>query len=82
MKTYKCQVGKPTSTECSPNGWVDVEASSMIEAAGIRLKTIKPTVEDYPLMVYVTDGKLLHPNGAPMCAHGYLFQLDIEEGTR
>ena len=54
----------------------------MIEAAGIRLKTIKPTVEDCPLMVYVTDGKLLHPNGAPMCAHGYLFQLDIEEGTR
>ena len=79
MKTYKCQVGKPTSTEFKTNGWVDVEAPSMIEAAGIYLQTINPTVGDYPLMVYVSDGKLLYPNGAPMCVHGYVFQLDIVE---
>ena len=76
---YKVQSGKPTLTECAPDKWVEVDAPDMREAAVAHLRTLKPSMGDYPLMVYVSDGVLLHPNGAPMCVHGYPFQLDITE---
>ena len=76
---YRVQSGKPTLTELTPDGWADVEAADMRAAAVAHLQAGKQTLADYPIMVYVSDGKLLHPNGTPMCVHGYLFQLDIEE---
>ena len=64
-----------------PKGWTEIEAENMVAAAVACLQANPPpSVAEYPLMVYVADGKHLHPNGAPMCVHGYLFQLDIEEG--
>lgn len=77
---YRVQTGKPTLSELTPEGWKEIEAPTMKEAAIIHLRASKPALADYPLMVYVDGGKHLHPNGAPMCVHGYLFQLDIEEG--
>ena len=63
-----------------PEGWTEIEAENMEAAAVTYLQANPPpSVAEYPLMVYVTDGKHLHPNGAPMCVHGYLFQLAIEE---
>ena len=77
---YRVQAGKPTLTELTPEGWTEIEAENMEAAAVAHLQANPPpTVAEYPIMVYVADGKLLHPNGAPMCVHGYLFQLDIEE---
>ena len=76
---YRVQSGKPTLTELTPDGWADVDAADMRAAAVAHLQAGKQTLADYPIMVYVSDGKLLHPNGTPMCVHGYLFQLDIEE---
>ena len=67
-----------------PEGWTEIEAENMEAAAVTYLQANPPpTVAEYPLMVYVSDGKLLHhPNGAPMCVHGYLFQLDIVENNK
>ena len=75
---FLVQSGKPTTP---PEGWKEIEAPTMKEAAIIHLRASKPALADYPIMVYVSDGKLLHPNGAPMCVHGYLFQL-AEDMTR
>ena len=64
-----------------PEGWTEIEAENMEAAAVAYLQANPPpTVAEYPLMVYVTDGKHRHPNGAPEECHGYLFQLAIEEG--
>ena len=77
---YKVQTGKPTLTELAPDGWKEMDAPTMQEAAIAHLQANPPpTVAEYPLMVYVSDGKLQHPNGAPMCVHGYLFQLNFKE---
>jgi hypothetical protein len=77
------QSGKPRLSETTPEGWKEIEATTMKEAAIIHLRASKPALADYPIMVYVSDGKLLHPNGAPMCVHGYLFQLNAAaERTR
>lgn len=77
---YRVQTGKPTMTELNPEGWREQDAPDMEAAAVAHLQANPPpSIAEYPVMVYVSDGKLLHPNGAPMCVHGYLFQLDIEE---
>lgn len=76
---YRVQTGKPTLAELNPEGWTEIEAENMEAAAVAHLQAGKQTLADYPIMVYVSDGKLLHPNGAPMCVHGYLFQLNFEE---
>lgn len=78
---YRVQTGKPTMTELTPDGWREQDAPDMEAAAVAHLQANPPpSIAEYPVMVYVSDGKLLHPNGAPMCVHGYLFQLDIVEG--
>ena len=64
------------SSEVTPEGWKEIDAPTMKEAAIIHLRASKPALADYPIMVYVSDGKLLHPNGAPMCVHGFLFKLN------
>ena len=77
---YRVQTGKPTMTELDPEGWREQDAPDMEAAAVTHLQANPPpSVTEYPLMVYVTDGKHLHPNGAPEECHGYLFQLAIEE---
>ena len=65
------------SSEVTPEGWKEIDAPTMKEAAIIHLRASKPALADYPIMVYVSDGKLLHPNGAPVCVHGFLFKLNI-----
>jgi hypothetical protein len=70
------QSGKPRLSETTPEGWKEIEATTMKEAAIIHLRASKPALADYPIMVYVSDGKHLHHNGAPMCVHGFLFQLN------
>ncbi len=63
-----------------PEGWTEIEAENMEAAAVAYLQANPPpTVADYPIMVYVTDGKHLHPNGGPEECHGYLFQLAIDK---
>ncbi len=64
------------SSEVTPEGWKEIEAPTMKEAAIIHLRASKPALADYPIMVYVSDGKHLHPNGAPVCVHGFLFKLN------
>ena len=77
---YKVQRAKKGGV-LPPEGWTEIEAENMEAAAVAYLQANPPpTMAEYPLTVYVSDGKHLHPNGAPMCVHGYLFQLDIEEG--
>lgn len=64
------QSGMPRLSETTPEGWKEIEAPTMKEAAIIHLRASKPALADYPI------GEHLHPNGAPMCVHGYLFQLN------
>jgi hypothetical protein len=76
---YRVQRGTKEGA-LAPEGWREIEAKDMQAAAVAHLQANPPpSIAEYPVMVYVSDGKLLHPNGAPMCVHGYLFQLDIEE---
>lgn len=73
---YRVQTGRPTLSELTPEGWKEIEAPTMKEAAIIHLRASKPALADYPIMVYVFDWEHLHLNGAPICVHGFLFQLN------
>lgn len=73
---YRVQRGTKEGA-LAPEGWREIEAKDMQAAAVAHLQANPPpSIAEYPVMVYVSDGKLLHPNGTPMCVHGFLFQLN------
>lgn len=59
------------------DGWGDVEAGNMEMAAITHLRGLTPPKkrEDYPITVFVSDNKLTHENGAPMCVHAFRFEV-------
>lgn len=71
---YKTQIPQADGS-LPPEKWTTTEAPNMRAAAIAHLEVIGTAEGDYPLKVFVSDGKLLHPNGAPVCAHEYRFEL-------
>ena len=55
--------------------WQELEtAGGFTDAAVAFLRQLAPKREDFPITVCVSDGKLRHPNGAPMVYHGITFE--------
>ncbi len=72
---YYTQHGKPGAGQMDPTAWTETEAEGMEAAAVEHLIRIGPEARDFPLMVYVSDAVLRHDKGAPMCAHGFRFEV-------